>query len=115
MDFIQSGIRQLTSELIQHRKYNYCEDALDQFIDSHPAIVCKHSIVKNKRGESLSTMVLKRSPSDTCIVYAHGLGSNKIEVLSLARYIEYHDYHFCSFDFSGSGRSDGDYTTYGLR
>lgn len=25
------------------------------------------------------------------------------------------NYHFCSFDFSGSGRSDGEYTTFGLR
>lgn len=24
-------------------------------------------------------------------------------------------YHFCSFDFSGSGRSEGKYTTFGLR
>lgn len=25
------------------------------------------------------------------------------------------DFHFCAFDFSGSGRSGGDFTTYGLR
>ena len=78
MDFINSGIRQITSELIQPRKYNYCLDALDHFLDSNPDVTCKHSIIKNKRGENLFTMLLKRTISDTCVIYAHGLGSNKI-------------------------------------
>jgi alpha/beta superfamily hydrolase len=61
-------------------------------------------------------MIIKHSGnSDTCIIYAHGLGSNKMESLSLVQCLQKLNYHICAFDFSGSGKSDGDFTTYGLR
>lgn len=78
MDFIQTGIQRISGELIQHRKYNYGQDSLDQFLDANPNFHCRHSTVKNKRGENISTMLLNRARSDTCLIYAHGLGSNKI-------------------------------------
>lgn len=63
----------------------------------------------------MDTILIKNMYSDTCIVYAHGLGSNKIEVLPLVECFKDTHFHVCAFDFSGSGRSDGEYTTYGLR
>jgi pimeloyl-ACP methyl ester carboxylesterase len=60
-------------------------------------------------------MIIKHTYSDTCIIYAHGLGSNKMESLSLVQCAQKTHYHICAFDFSGSGKSDGDFTTYGLR
>lgn len=54
--------------------------------------------------------------TDTCIIYAHGLGSNKLEGLHLANNISHTcNFDICAFDFSGSGKSEGDYTTYGRR
>lgn len=59
-------------------------------------------------------MLLKAGNSRACIVYAHGLGSNKLEALSLAKYFPKHGFDICAFDFSGSGRSEGNFTSYGL-
>jgi pimeloyl-ACP methyl ester carboxylesterase len=59
-------------------------------------------------------MILRNKGSKACILYAHGLGSNKLEALSLAKFFLKHGYDICAFDFSGSGRSEGDYTSYGL-
>ncbi len=54
-------------------------------------------------------------PSKICIIYAHGLGSNKLEVLPILKHLRSYPYDVCSFDFSGSGKSEGNYTSYGLR
>jgi alpha/beta superfamily hydrolase len=37
-----------------------------------------------------------------------------LESLTIAKYFLKHGYDLCSFDFSGSGRSEGELTTYGL-
>jgi pimeloyl-ACP methyl ester carboxylesterase len=59
-------------------------------------------------------MVLRTHNAHTCIVYGHGLGSNKLEALSLAKFFPKYGFDICAFDFSGSGRSEGHYTSYGL-
>lgn len=115
MDFFHSKIRTLASELIKSRKYNYSQDGLHNYLEANPSIKCHHAYVKNKRGESLDTLIIKNSFSDTCIIYAHGLGSNKMEALPLVECFKNSGFHICAFDFSGSGRSEGEYTTYGLR
>jgi hypothetical protein len=40
-----------------------------------------------------------------CIVYAHGLGSNKLEVLPILKHFKHYSFDICSFDFSASGKS----------
>jgi hypothetical protein len=59
-------------------------------------------------------MLLKNKNASACIVYAHGLGSNKLEGLSIAKYFMKQGFDLCSFDFSSSGRSEGEFTSYGL-
>ena len=60
-----------------------------------------------------STSIISK---DVCILYAHGLGSNKLEGLNLVKNIfDRCHYDVCSFDFSGSGKSEGQHTTYGRR
>lgn len=49
-----------------------------------------------------------------CIVYLHGLGSSRLEALSLVQHLPL-NYCLCMFDMSGSGKSEGDFTTYGLK
>lgn len=62
----------------------------------------------------IETVLLKKKGAKTCILYAHGLGSNKLEALSMAKYFLKQGLDVCSFDFSGSGRSEGETTTYGV-
>jgi hypothetical protein len=52
-------------------------------------------------------MLIKNNFANTCLVYAHGLGSNKLEVLPIMKYVKKSNYDVCSFDFAGSGRSQG--------
>ncbi len=75
---------------------------------------CSNFRIVNNRNHLLETILLKKGGNSTCILYAHGLGSNKLEGLSIARYFLKQGFDVCSFDFSGSGRSEGDLTTYGL-
>lgn len=81
MNYISSKIRELASELVKDRRYNYCEDTLLTYLEQHPTLKMQRPLIKNKRGENLDTIIIKppSNPfSDTCIIYAHGLGSNKI-------------------------------------
>lgn len=38
-----------------------------------------------------------------------------MEVMPLVNFFVRKGYHLCAFDFGGSGRSEGDTTTYGAR
>lgn len=49
-----------------------------------------------------------------CIVYLHGLGSSRLEALNIVQYLP-HNYCLCMFDMSGSGKSEGEYLTYGIK
>jgi pimeloyl-ACP methyl ester carboxylesterase len=53
--------------------------------------------------------------SDCCLVYLHSHGGNRLEGLSLLRHAASLDMNLCTFDFAGSGLSEGKYTTLGLR
>lgn len=43
----------------------------------------------------------------------HGNGGNKLEVLHLVKLAENQTFNFVSFDFSGCGKSEGEFITYG--
>ena len=83
----------------------------------------------NKRKERLKCTLIQHSPSskDTkeppqnskdwnkqCVVYLHGLGSSRLEALHIAQALP-KQYCFCMFDLSGSGKSEGEFITYGLK
>ena len=43
-----------------------------------------------------------------------GYGSNRLECTNILRALPDH-YAVCAFDFSGSGKSEGDLVTYGMK
>jgi pimeloyl-ACP methyl ester carboxylesterase len=69
--------------------------------------------VISNRNQHLSCLLfindLQRLPT---ILYLHGNGGSKMEVLPILR-VENKRVNVCAFDFSGCGRSDGEYVTYG--
>lgn len=77
----------------------------------------------NVRGELIEASLFKLDPSpqktslssDTCLIYLHSHGGNRLEGLSLLRFAGGLGVNFCCFDFAGSGQSEGTYTTLGLR
>ena len=119
MNYFEELAQNFGQELIRSRRYNYSEELLEHFFIDNPQLKYKFAKVLNKRHELLETILVKNcaniNPSKTCIVYAHGLGSNKLEVIPILKHFKNLSYDICSFDFSGSGKSQGKYTSYGLR
>lgn len=44
----------------------------------------------------------------------HGYGSNRLECTNILKILP-ENYALCAFDFSGSGKSEGDLITYGMK
>ena len=114
MSYLENIVRTFAEDITRHRKYNYSHDGLEEFLLAHPHVGCLTCKVPNNRQENLETLLLRRHNARACIVYGHGLGSNKLEALSLAKSFLKYGFDICAFDFSGSGRSEGGYTSYGL-
>lgn len=71
--------------------------------------------VPNQNYEKLHVSLFRKNPApDTCIVFMHGYGSNRLECANLLRSFP-PAYALCAFDFSGSGKSEGDLITYGMK
>ena len=49
-----------------------------------------------------------------CVVYLHSHGGNRLEALPVLKACSETGLDFCCFDFTGSGQSDGSYTTLGI-
>ena len=73
----------------------------------HPDIRSSNFKIVNPRNHHLDVLHLKQNKSDSCILYAHGLGSNKLEALPIAKDFMKQGCDVCSFDFSASGKSEG--------
>jgi hypothetical protein len=78
MSYLDGIVRTFAEDITRHRKYNYSHDGLEEYLLAHPQVGCLTCKVPNTREENLETMLLKTNNSRTCIVYAHGLGSNKL-------------------------------------
>jgi pimeloyl-ACP methyl ester carboxylesterase len=49
-----------------------------------------------------------------CILFMHGYGSNRLESACILPVLP-EQCALCAFDFSGSGKSEGDLITYGMK
>lgn len=49
------------------------------------------------------------------VLYLHGNGGTKLEILNLIKFSNEFNINLCSFDFSGCGNSEGEYLTYGQK
>lgn len=82
----------------------------------HPELKIRHFQAVNSYSERLYAVLVdhKQSQSETCIVFLHGLGSNILEGSLLIEHLP-PKMALCCFDFSGSGKSQGKCTTYGIK
>jgi predicted alpha/beta-fold hydrolase len=78
--------------------------------------------ITNPRGEKLNCQWVEpkneadRPSADMpTVIYMHGNGSNKMEGLSMWEEVCARGFQFCSFDFSGTGKSEGDWVTLGFQ
>lgn len=73
--------------------------------------VRKHAEFKTSRGLTLTGGFWTDKSAETpasCLIYLHSLGSNQFEAINLVPFLCSTDLAVFSFDFSGSGLSDGD-------
>lgn len=111
---MENIVRNFAYDLTRPRRYNYSHDSLEELLLMHPDIRSSALKIPNSRNHHIDVLHLKQNRSDSCILYAHGLGSNKLEALPIAKYFLKQGCDVCSFDFSGSGKSEGEITTYGI-
>lgn len=61
--------------------------------------------VANQNYEKLYASLFKKTPKpETCIVFMHGYGSNRLECTNILKEMP-GNYALCAFDFSGAGKS----------
>lgn len=74
------------------------------------------SSVYNKYNEKLKVSLFfnRAEAQETCILYMHGYGSNRVEGVVLLRYLP-SNISLCCFDFSAEGKSEGRIVTYGQK
>lgn len=67
-------------------------------------------------GSNISAVILREKGKvvKDAILYFHGNGGSKIEVMGVMPLISEHSLAVISFDFVGCGNSDDGYLTYGL-
>lgn len=87
--------------------------------DHNSCFIREDGFASNSQGDRLSyTVYLHQKeqvfpPTRRCIIYLHSHGGNRMEGLSLLNYCPSMDASLCLFDFSGSGYSEGRYTSLG--
>ena len=71
---------------------------------------------KNSFDEKIKATLFSHVEIDThcCILYLHGFGSHRLEGVTLLSALP-KSLSFCCFDFSGSGKSEGTTSTYGMK
>lgn len=100
--------------------YDIADLGRTQFVFRGRAFVRDDLDVKNFRGQRLSCshfrQVRQNSPmKQNCVVYLHGSSSSRLESFDVLPVLLPAGLSVFSLDFSGSGQSDGDYISLGLR
>lgn len=64
--------------------------------------------------ELACSLFLHQKTSKPCIVYSHSHSGNRLEGASLSEAL-INDFNYCVFDYSGYGKSQGHFTTLGIK
>jgi pimeloyl-ACP methyl ester carboxylesterase len=123
MDILHNNslINEIVDKLFKHRRTDYSEFALGTSPDNPEHTLSLTAIdheilrVPNQKYEKLYASLFKKNPHpEICILFMHGYGSNRLECANILRILP-EQYALCAFDFSGSGKSEGDLITYGMK
>ena len=124
-DMLFSKYDAIWKSIILPPRRDYCLEMLGpelRRVDSDSAFKRRDGFVVNPRGEKicLSFFELLRVDktqrvSSRCLLYLHTHGANRLEGLGLANEAAGLGMNFCCFDFAGSGKSEGKFTTLGVR
>lgn len=115
------GYEEMWKAIIRPPKDEYSDKELgpNRFSIKDKSYVRNDFLIYNKNNEKLhcshwepydEEREIQRLP---CVIYLHGNCSSRTESLTEVKHVLSLGYSFFSFDFSGCGRSDGEYVTLG--
>ncbi len=101
---------------VPRRLFKYLASNLVYKMSKAKHLLHKNFKIPNEYNQLLhGTVINNRSMTNqVCVVFMHGYGSNKLQGLTLVELLP-KDLDFCCFDFSASGRSQGNTTIFGLK
>lgn len=71
--------------------------------------------IHSRSGSELSGWYLQGEPVKAGILLMHGVGSNRMQMFTRAKFLHQEGYSVLLFDFLGHGQSSGDKITFGLK
>jgi hypothetical protein len=104
--------------VIAPNKYQYNINSVcprEQMIDNHLLERIDFNVPRDD-GSNISAVILREKHKTThdAMLYFHGNGGSKIEIMGVLPLIAEHNVAIISFDFVGCGNSDAGYLTYGI-
>jgi hypothetical protein len=118
MEALKDNFERGWKSVIAPNKYSYNINSVlpkEQMVDNHLIERLDFQVI-NDEGKHISALIIKDKHADIreAILYLHGNGGTKIEILGVLPYIVEHGLALISFDFVGCGNSDSGYLTYGV-
>ncbi|CDF34415.1 unnamed protein product [Chondrus crispus] len=114
-----AGVSELATFIIRPPRAHYSTSDLGDrvlLVDRVPA--CRTDLhLRNARDQTLQASHFKpvaAPPDAPVVVYLHGNGSCRVEATTLLHYVIPYGLSLFAFDFSGSGRSEGEYISLGV-
>ncbi|CAD8067241.1 unnamed protein product [Paramecium primaurelia] len=117
MKYFQNGLNQICQQIIRPARAEYTIYDLSSFqIQEETQYIREDFDIINPRQEVIKvSQYVGQIKSDVCIIYLHTANGSRMEVSKYVSMIIKNGFGLISFDFTGSGMSDGDIVTYGHR
>ncbi|CAD8173186.1 unnamed protein product [Paramecium octaurelia] len=117
MKYFQNGLNQICQQIIRPARAEYTLYDLSSFqIQEETQYLREDFDIINPRQEVIKvSQYVGQQKSDVCIIYLHTANGSRMEVSKYVSMIIKNGFGLISFDFTGSGMSDGEIVTYGHR
>ncbi|CAD8151649.1 unnamed protein product [Paramecium octaurelia] len=117
MKYFQNGLNQICQQIIRPARAEYTIYDLSSYqIQEDSQYTREDFDIINPRQEVIKvSQYTGQQKSDVCIIYLHTANGSRMEVSKYVSMIIKNGFGLISFDFTGSGMSDGEIVTYGHR
>ncbi|CAD8048829.1 unnamed protein product [Paramecium sonneborni] len=114
MKYFEKGINQICAQIIRPLRAEYQQYDLGP-IQDQTYTRNDFDLVNHCQQRIKVSLFQGNVQSDVCIIYLHSANGCRLEALRYVNEVLNQNYMFLTFDFTGSGLSDGNQVTYGFR
>ncbi|CAD8087348.1 unnamed protein product [Paramecium sonneborni] len=117
MKYFQNGLNQICQQIIRPARAEYTIYDLSSYQNQEETQYKRQDFdIINPRQEVIKvSQYIGQQKSDVCIIYLHTANGSRMEITKYISMIIKNGFSLISFDFTGSGMSDGEFVTYGYR